>query len=248
MALADQLRTLYPLQGGDPREQPLLNLGVWVYGNPVSNKGVNRTEKVVMEGGVIAFHKPFAGVDPTYAAAYGHTVDEPPVHECMAWRLASVMGAPWDELVVPAVMRSLNGELGALMADGGGKGGSYDPFSAAPDQVAMVAFWDCLVGQQDRHLGNTRWHASTGRIKLIDHGYSFAHPGDYQGHTVYLLWRWTYGAPGLSGDELAALRQLANSPHILGLAGIEKPGREAALRDRARRMVAAGTLLAPGDF
>jgi hypothetical protein len=47
---------------------------------------------------------------------------------------------------------------------------------------------------------------------------------------------------------VVALEQLLGSPDLMGLDGILEPGRASALADRASRMLAAGNILAVGDF
>jgi hypothetical protein len=81
---------------------------------PTTSPGVNATKQLEFEGGAIAFHKPFSGVHVANAIAYGQTDETPPLHEAASWRLAVALGPPWDEIVVPCVLREYAGQDGSL--------------------------------------------------------------------------------------------------------------------------------------
>jgi hypothetical protein len=69
------------------------------------------------------------------------------------WRLASQLGPPWSEIVPPVVIREVNGQVGSFALERPGKAAmSSDPWSTGEWREA--AFFDCLIGQQDRHPGN----------------------------------------------------------------------------------------------
>jgi len=81
---------------------------------PTTSPGVNATKQLELAGGEIVFHKPFSGVHVANAIAYGQTDETPPLHEAASWRLAVALGAPWDEIVAPCVLREYAGEDGSL--------------------------------------------------------------------------------------------------------------------------------------
>jgi hypothetical protein len=81
---------------------------------PTSSPGTNRTMQLELAGGEIVFHKSFSGVEVANAIAFGQTDETPPLHEAVAWRLASALGPPWRELVAPCVLRDYAGEDGSL--------------------------------------------------------------------------------------------------------------------------------------
>lgn len=244
----DPLANLRALQGGTAVEDDLLASPVRLYSPTVTTPGANTTSSVLLDSGREAFHKTFAGVNRTLAHAYGQGADTPPVHECCAWRLAIALGPPYSELVAVAVLRNINGEDGALIdRQYGQKGVAAAVAPPLPERLA-AAFLDSLVGQQDRHTGNLRWDAATGRLGLIDHGYAFAVPGDPCNASVFVGDRFGIGHGGLTATEVPALQQLVGSPHLLGLEDVLEPTRAAALLDRANRMLAAGSILPVGDF
>ena len=67
---------------------------------------------------------------------------------------------------------------GALSLKCPGENESDEPTRQLLEDCCHAAFFDALIGQQDRHSGNWLWDAPTGRLTLIDHGCSFARRGD----------------------------------------------------------------------
>ena len=117
-----------------------------------------------------------------------------------------------------------------------------------PPQCRAAAFFDCVVAQQDRHLGNLRWDAATRRLGLYDHGYAFALPGDYLNASVFVDWRHGQGQPHLEQWERDTLDQLLGSGDLLGVGDMLPSDRADALEDRARRMRQVDEVLTAGQF
>lgn len=222
-SLQDQADAIVAQQGGDPREDALLTTPVRVYGTPTSTPGANTTQGVLLDDGSMAFHKTFSGVNVLVAHAYGHHPDQVPINECAAWRLACALGSPLAELVAATVMWSHGGEAGALIAGLPGTNMTRDPFTHAPDQCLAAAFFDSLIAQQDRHIGNLRWDPGPGRLGLYDHGYSFARPGAMLNSTEFVQERWGRGEEDLRSWELDALDAMLLSGTLLGLRDILQP-------------------------
>jgi hypothetical protein len=205
------------------------------------------TYHVVLEGRVEAFHKPFVNSNVPLADFYGHHRLEPSIHECVAWRLAHALGAPLDDIVAPTVMRDHEGNWGSLSLRQAGYGGStIDPQVGNPSQSLAAAFFDSLIGQQDRHAGNLRWDAATTHLGLFDHGYCFANPGDLFNQSMFVRWRWDIGQEALQSWEVAALRDLLDSHDHLGMADFLRPGRLRNLLARAALILSAGVILGEG--
>jgi hypothetical protein len=147
----------------------------------------------------------------------------------------------------PTVIRAVrlpNGtrDVGALALFRPGEAKTRAYFTAVPEQASAGAFYDCLIGQQDRNWGNVLWQAERNRICLIDHGFSFGRVGDHRGQQELQEWRWEHGSRQLTGDELAALTSVASS----GLGDLDayvESERVAALNDRAYRMQQDGEVL-----
>ena len=123
---------------------------------PTTSPGVNATKQLELAGGAIVFHKPFSGVHVANAIAYGQTDETPPLHEATSWRLAVALGPPWDEIVVPCVLREYAGEDGSLSLRAIGWPRDIAP-TLNPTWCLPAAFFDSLIAQQDRHDGNWRW-------------------------------------------------------------------------------------------
>ena len=169
------------------------------------------------------------------------------MHEVVAWRLARSLGPPWDQIVPPSVLRSeAPGGPGAFLLGISGAPNDPAPFTEALGDP--VAFWDALVAQQDRHSQNYRWDAATNRLYLLDHGFSFARPGDYLNTSIFLAYRHSEHREALAPREVAILAGLKASINLLGLAEYLEPERAAALASRVDRMFATGGLLKVGVF
>lgn len=252
--LVDELRDM---QGHDPVERTLLGsitLRTSVPQNPrpltYVSKGVNQTFECVLDDGTVAYHKPFDGLDEQAADVYGHTdaagdVEAlQPVHEAAAWQLAKQLGDPWNQIVCPCVIREVDGRLGSfsrqsLLSRKRGRAVRSDEFRAA-------AFFDILVGQQDRNRGNYFTDGAGGpSVSLIDHGFCFARPGDLANAVVLAK---PYEGEALIQRERDVLTRLLASSGLLGMRRILEADRAAALEDRARRMLNSGVLLDPEDF
>jgi hypothetical protein len=212
---------------------------------PTSSPGVNATKRLSLSDGTTVFHKPFSGVHVANALAFGQTTETPPLHDAVGWRLAVALGEPWQSLVSPCVLREHAGEDGALSLRASGWPGDLAP-TLSPTWCSAAAFFDSLIAQQDRHADNWRWDGS--RLTLIDHGYTFARPGDVLNHTDLLVARRKHGAGALLPDEREALKRLLDDGGLLGIASLLLPDRAQALRDRAERMFARDEVLRPGEF
>jgi hypothetical protein len=249
VAIQDQVNAILGQQGRSRIEHDLLHSAVDVDGAKVTTEGMNFTRLVLLENGTQAFHKPFRGVHVRNAGAYGHHPDQVPINECAAWRLAAAIGEPISSRVAVCVMWNPGDRPGSLTRRARGEAETTDPFLDAPEQCRDAAFFDSVIGQQDRHLGNLRWISRLPRLTLYDHGYAFPLPGHYLGSTAFVEWRWTRRETrALVEWEIDALTRLISDPALLGLSDILLPDRSAALKSRAQRMLQRRTILMPGDF
>lgn len=212
---------------------------------PTTSPGVNATKQLELAGGAIVFHKPFSGVHVANAIAYGQTDETPPLHEAASWRLAVALGQPWDEIVVPCVLREYADEDGSLSLRAIGWPRDMAP-TLNPTWCLPAAFFDSLIAQQDRHDGNWRWDGN--QLTLIDHGYTFALPRAILNYSDFVVARHQHGAASLLTEERDALTRLLNDPNLLGAARFLLPDRAQALADRARLMLERGEILSPGEF
>ena len=201
------------------------------------------TFHVGLDNRLEAFHKPFDHVVVAQANFYGHHHREPPIHECVAWRLAHAIGPPLDELVAPVVMRECGpGNWGSLTARQAGVGRTLEPIQGRRDQCLSAAFFDALIGQQDRHLGNFRWDANSSHLGLFDHGFAFALPGDLFNASFFVEWRWDSNLESLEQWEIEALEVLLRSHDVHGLTEMLQAPRVDRLQERARTMLEDGVI------
>jgi hypothetical protein len=222
------------------------------------------------------FFKPLSGVDLPTAHGYGQdSVVDVGVHEVAAWRLARELGSPWRELATPAIWFDPPGALdirasGPVLLGMSGSASLGQPGDGFDDLISDAAFFDALIGSQDRHHENLRTGLPPS-LALIDHGFTFARPLDF--HNTYPTagffqrFRWgqrrfalRYGpvldysgvgtlSPELKSYEQRALESLMDgSGSLLGVAEILSDDRAAALRKRVTRMLGTKEILPAADF
>ena len=255
-AAGDRLGRLLLIQGDSPSplEDELLRLDVLARRIP-SSLSVNTVYECGLADGREAFHKPHDGMrehpllkKPLWQR-FGHpSAAATGINECAAWRLARAMGPPWDTLVPTAVMRwlpheaALVGGWGPLVRKGNGPSGRQDPFRR-PELCLPAAFFDALIGQQDRHMGNQRYEPATGRLTLIDHGFAFPGGRWHFRASEFVTQRQHDRAAALSTEELDALRRLPELPVWEELELILSPDQIAALEWRRAGMLESRQLL-----
>jgi hypothetical protein len=240
-----QIAAVRASQGARAIEQQMLGEAFAGPPAPTTSPGVNATKQLELASGQIVFHKPFSGVHVANAIAFGQTDETPPLHEAAAWRLAVALGPPWDEIVVPCVLREYAGEDGSLSLRAIGWPRDMAP-TLNPTWCFPAAFFDSLIAQQDRHDGNWRWDGK--RLTLIDHGYSFAMPGALLNYSDFVAARHRHGAVALLMEEHKALARLLSDSDLFGVASFLLPDRAQALANRARLMLQRGEILRPGEF
>jgi hypothetical protein len=223
------------------------------------------------------FFKPIRGVNRTAAAHYDQRSPvDVGIHEIAAWWLARELGSPWSDLVAPAVWLDPPGasdidECGPVSLGMGGSAQLPEPGEGFDQLISDAAFFDALVGSQDRHDQNLRASTPPPNLGLIDHGYAFAGRGDHHNGypTAGFFLRMRYGqrrfmvpgqpvvldyggvgalSPSLTEFEQEALERLRADPRLLGVAEILSPGRAVAVRVRVERMHQTGQILPAGDF
>jgi hypothetical protein len=242
VSLQDRVDRLLSLLDANPTEHDLLTGGITASAAVTSTPGLSSVYHIRLDSGLEAFHKPFAGVLAANAAVYDQTPDDVPMNECAAWLLARELGPPFDALVPTSVLRAINGQLGSLCSRQYGV-----PHDTAPlaDQALVLSagFFDALIAQQDRHLGNFRWDAGRNALGLIDHGYAFARPGDLFHASAFLIVRHTRGWSKLVASEITLLQRLIASGDLVGLQGVLPSDRAAALEARVSEMLTTQAVL-----
>lgn len=202
---------------------------------------------MVFESRRQAIFKPFGGQSPNACLHYRQDRFEAVVHEVVAWRFAHALGGAWEPLIPTSVLRDIEGiGPGALINWRKGLPDSA-VFDDAKAQAHAAAFWDALIGQQDRHATNFRHDADRRRLALIDNAFAFARPGDLLNYSLFLARRRATHASAITTAERAVLEalltgELADLPEHLAA------DRGDALRNRAQRMLDCRRLPLPGDF
>ncbi len=189
---------------------------------------------------VRAFFKPANGLRRRSLEMFGQTRASCVLAEALAWRFAVALGAPYETLVAPCVLRFFDAidtdAPGAMSLACPGVDESYAPVDEVPEQWAAAALFDALSGQQDRHSGNWLWDEQSQALHLIDHGYGFARRGDHSANSEILRVRRQCGPLGLSDSELALLGRIPDDAGLLGVERVLSESRARSLRSRARTM------------
>jgi hypothetical protein len=188
------------------------------------------------------------------ARNYDHSLDTPPICECVAWQLAKHLGEPYDRLVAVTVYRAIGppdedtsswsyGSL-SLRHEGEAMKGMTVQRDARDDALA-AGFFDALIGNQDRHAGQFRYDADEQALGLLDHGFSFPVEGSLCRSAYFQDFR-RRQHPRITDEEREVLEQLLGDSELFGLAGVLEPDRAARLRWRAQRMLDLGLVLLKG--
>lgn len=207
-----------------------------------------------LRGGRTAFHKPIDGMLQPHPHAgmpvwqfFGHA--DPfavVVNECAAWRLARHLGQPWDTLVATSVARWVAATgpgvvegWGSFTRKGAGPSGAAAPVRD-PALRDPAAFFDCLIGNQDRHAGNYRYE--NGILTLFDHNLTFAGGQWWFNDSIFARHRTT----GLTSQEAGLLHALPGSTAWREMQAILRPDQFASLEWRRGEMLTHNALLVVG--
>lgn len=250
--LQDRINRLQEATANGPAlEQLMLRepvLAVSANSTPNPGASLSGTFVVVFESRRQAILKPFGGQNPNACHHYNQDVYECLTHEVVAWRLAHELGGVFEQLLPTAVLRQIEGAGPGVLLNWRDGSADHDVFLHAQAQVHAAAFWDALIGQQDRHSGNFRYDSATRRLAAIDSAFAFARPGDFfNGPSLFLEFRRGNGGEAIDAGEGETLRRLLDRD-LYGLHNFLAPDRAAALEERARRMLNTGLLPASGEF
>jgi hypothetical protein len=255
MAHHDHVQRLLALQGSHPLERALLDGDVVAYEpHATAAAGVNSTFYVELEPDLVAFHKPHEGLVARIARDYGHSLDTPPICECAAWQLAKQLGEPYDRLVAVTVYRRVgpsDGEeeswrYGSLATRHEGEAmKGHAACRDARDDALAAGFFDALIGNQDRHVGQFRYDEASRALGLIDHGFSVPIERAFCRGAYFQQFRRREQAL-ITDRERDALARLTGDPELFGLAEVLEPDRAERLRWRAQRMLDLGVVLLKG--
>jgi hypothetical protein len=250
MSLQDRINRLQAATaGGPPFEQVMLHEDILhTSPNETPNRGVSATYVVIFESRRQAIFKPFGGQHPNACFHYGQDAMEAITHEVVAWRLAYALGPPWEQIVPAAVLRDVPDVGPGVLVNWRAGNPDLSVLTDATAQAFAAAFWDALIGQQDRHAKNFRYDAERRRLAAIDNAFAFARPGDFYHDSLFLRYRRTQHALSLTPREKEALDAFLESDDLYGLHGFLAPDRAYALVGRAETMRKNGVLPVPGAY
>jgi hypothetical protein len=237
-----RVNALLDLQGHHHLEEFLLTSDFEVDKRSIGT--TNKVHPVSEHGSVVAVFKPRDGVSLNAAKAYDQTKNSVVLSECVAWQVARLLGDPFAEIVAPCVLRKLNGLNGAVAHWRPGSSPDATCQTSAPEQCRAAAFFDAVVGQQDRNDFNYLWDLAETRLSLIDHGFAFARKDDRRNASIFCAWRHAEDDPALSAEELEALAHFAEpAGGVDAIRACLEPARADALEVRVSEMLASGQLL-----
>lgn len=224
--------------------EPVLSVAA----NATRHPGASQTFVVVFESRRQAILKPFGRQNPNACSNYNQDMDESLTHEVVAWRLAHALGDPFDQLLPTAVLRDVPGAGPGVLVNFRDGGPNPAVFVEAPGQAHAAAFWDALIGQQDRHGANFRYDPTARRLAAIDSAFAFARPGDFINNgSLFIEYRHRTSGDMLVSEEKDTLQDLLDH-NLHGVREFLAPDRADALQARAERMLASGLLPASGEF
>ncbi|MCS3494466.1 hypothetical protein M2368_003498 [Arthrobacter sp. JUb119] len=239
----DQIQALVDVQtsSGTWQEGALLRRGETIR---IIGEGVNTTKKIkIGRDDEHGYFKPFSDLDHSTAAFYGQDKALQPIHEAAAWQFAKTMGPEYAQLVSPCIIREVGGQLGSVSYGQSGRVSNNTgiPLSDLPkDQVNNLAFYDALIGQQDRHGGN--FIVDNRGVVGIDHGFTFARNRDRVNASKFQRYR-KQREPELTQNEFQLLVKITKSDDCLGMKKIIGAKRADSLKRRAEAMLKSGKIL-----
>lgn len=235
------LDVLFAAQGVTPEERALLEEDV-ISAERVGPDGAGANETWHLEVGPShegAYFKPVNGVNRTLAYLFGHTRQSVLLAEVAAYRLAHALGAPYVDLVPACVLR-LVPEVDPD-APGSLTGERFDDrsgnlFECEPALALHAAFFDAVIGNQDRSRANLLFDPPRSDLALIDHGFAFPRDGDIVNDSILTGWRRRAGLDALTDRERERVALLLEDPELLGMRRCLEPERVEAFERRARYM------------
>jgi hypothetical protein len=200
--------------------------------------GIHETYKVEFADGSFGTWKPKDKADDT-SMRRNISTGKSTEREVGAWVVAKAAGM--QDLVTPAVIRTYEGRRGVLLAWQVGdtaKDVNRDKRFDGNTDLARMAVFDYVIGNEDRHAGN--WIVSPdGKLKAIDHGLSFPDKKPFMGqsdrHAQFLVEADERGSMDRHGME-AEPKKFAR-PFVSAKADILSGLKDVGLPDKAIKQV-----------
>lgn len=245
---AERIQRLRARQGSDEQEQQLLATHEAHENTSSYLGGVNDVKQLRYSDGTIGYFKGYDDIDSETAEAYGH--DSPylqPTHEVAASQFAQALGPRYGALVPPAVIAEYDGQWGSIAYGVPGRPvrtmAQLNKLNEHSSQASDLAFFDCLIGQVDRHGGNVLMDRRG--ISAIDHGFAFTDGVGGVNASLFAMARSKNSADAqLTNDERQVLNRFLDSDDGLGLRGTIQDDRFFEVRRRAKLMLTKGRVFA----
>ena len=244
---AARVALLVERQGRTAEERQLMRMDSAREGAPVAGKGVNDIKRLVWDDGACGYFKPYDELDMDTAEAYGHDGRLQPTHEAAASQFAQALGPKYAALVPPVALVKYEGQWGSISygVPGGPMRAEANVVHMAEhhsDQASDLAFFDCLIGQVDRHRGNVLMDRRG--LSAIDNGFAFTDGVGGVNASMFVAARSQHPqARATTREEKAILARFLDSEDGLGLRGTIEEGRFHEVRRRARLMQSKGRIL-----
>ncbi|MCV7651246.1 hypothetical protein M3C29_005135 [Micrococcus luteus] len=244
---AARVALLVERQGRTAEERQLMRMDSAREGAPVAGKGVNDIKRLVWDDGACGYFKPYDELDMDTAEAYGHDGRHQPTHEAAASQFAQALGPKYAALVPPVALVKYEGQWGSISygVPGGPMRAGANVVHMAEhhsDQASDLAFFDCLIGQVDRHRGNVLMDRRG--LSAIDNGFAFTDGVGGVNASMFVAARSQHPqARATTREEKAILARFLDSEDGLGLRGTIEEGRFHEVRRRARLMQSKGRIL-----
>ena len=244
---AARVALLVERQGRTAEERQLMRMDSAREGAPVAGKGVNDIKRLVWDDGACGYFKPYDELDMDTAEAYGHDGRLQPTHEAAASQFAQALGPKYAALVPPVALVKYEGQWGSISygVPGGPMRTEANVMQMAAhhsDQASDLAFFDCLIGQVDRHGSNVLMDRRG--LSAIDNGFAFTDGVGGVNASMFVAARSQHPqARATTREEKAILARFLDSEDGLGLRGTIEEGRFHEVRRRARLMQSKGRIL-----
>lgn len=244
---AARVALLVERQGRTAEERQLMRMDSAREGAPVAGKGVNDIKRLVWDDGACGYFKPYDALNTRVAESYGHDGRLQPTHEAAASQFAQALGPKYAALVPPVALVKYEGQWGSISygVPGGPMGVKMNVMHMAEhhsDQASDLAFFDCLIGQVDRHRGNVLMDRRG--LSAIDNGFAFTDGVGGVNASMFVAARSQHPqARATTREEKAILARFLDSEDGLGLRGTIEEGRFHEVRRRARLMQSKGRIL-----
>lgn len=235
-------------QGKDPQEAQLLNTADARVDRGMRKSGINEVQRLRYADGTVGYFKPYDGADGfTARMGYGHeTKTLQSTHEVAASQFAQALGPSYGALVPPAVIAQHEGRWGSISYGVPGQPARgvdrLMMLNNHQQQASDLAFFDCLIGQVDRHGGNVL--VDRRGISAIDQGFAFSDGVGGVNASLFVTTRAQKKEDRrLTAEERTTLRRFLDSDDGLGLKGTIEDGRFHEVRRRANLMLRKGEIL-----